>query len=49
MLSKRCSKTAATKFFARDLEVDGLPRQIVIDKSGSNTAGINAINRRLKR
>ena len=36
MLSKRRNKTAATKFFARALEVNGLPRQIVIDKSGAN-------------
>jgi putative transposase len=48
MLSKRRNKTAATKFFARALEVNGLPRKIVIDRSGANTAGINAINRMLK-
>jgi putative transposase len=48
MLSKRRNKAAATKFFARALEVNGLPRQIVIDRSGANTAGINAINRMLK-
>jgi putative transposase len=29
--------------------VNGLPRKIVIDKSGANTAGITAINRILKR
>jgi putative transposase len=49
MLSKRRNKSAATKFFARALEVNGLPRKIVIYKSGANTAGINAINRMLKR
>lgn len=49
MLSKRRNKAAATKFFARALEVNGLPRKIVIDRSGANTAGINAINRMLKR
>ncbi|EPX78273.1 Mobile element protein [Litoreibacter arenae DSM 19593] len=49
MLSKRRDKAAATKFFARALEVNGLPRRIVIDKSGANTAGITAINRMLKR
>ena len=49
MLSKRRNKTAATKFFARALEVNGLPRKIVIDRSGANTAGITAINRMLKR
>ena len=45
MLSKRRNKPAATKFFARALEVNGLPRKIVIDRSGANTAGITAINR----
>lgn len=49
MLSKRRNKAAATRFFARALEVNGLPRKIVIDKSGSNTAGITVINRMLKR
>ena len=49
MLSRRRNKTAATKFFARALEVNDLPRKIVIDRIGANTAGINAINRMLKR
>lgn len=49
MLSKRRNKTAAIKFFARAFEVNGLPRKIVINKSGADTAGINAINRMLKR
>ncbi len=49
MLSKRRNKTEATKFFARALEANGLPRKNVIDRSGANTAGINAINRMLKR
>jgi len=49
MLSKRRNKTAATKFFARAMEVNGLPRKIVIDKSGANTAGITAINLMLAR
>ncbi len=48
MLSKRRNKAAATKFFARALEANGLPRKIVIDKSGANTAGIKAINKLLK-
>lgn len=48
MLSKRRNKAAATKFFAQALEVNGLPRKIVIDRSGAKTAGINAINRMLK-
>jgi putative transposase len=49
MLSGRRNKAAATKFFARALETNGMPRKIVIDKSGANTAGINEINRTLKR
>ncbi len=48
MLSKRINKAMATKFFARALEVNGLPHKIVIDKSGANTAGIKAINKMLK-
>ena len=36
MLSKRRNKAAATRVFARALEVNGLPRKIVIDKSGGN-------------
>ena len=49
MLSKRPNKLATTRVFARALEVNGLPRKIVIDKSGPNTAGITAINRILTR
>ncbi|SLN39325.1 IS6 family transposase [Ruegeria meonggei] len=49
MLSERRNKPAATKFFARMLEVNGLPRKIVIDKSGANTAGLKAINKRRTR
>ena len=30
------------------LEANGLPRKIVIDKSGANTAGIKTINKMLK-
>ncbi|MBR9851930.1 MAG: IS6 family transposase [Rhodobacteraceae bacterium] len=48
MLSNHRNKAAATKFFARALDVNGLPRKIVIDKSGANTAGIKAINTMLK-
>lgn len=48
MLSRRRNKPAATKFFARMLEANGLPRKIVIDKSGANTAGIKAVNKMLK-
>jgi putative transposase len=47
--ARRRDKAAATKFFARALEVNGLPCKIVIDKSAANTTGITAINRMLKR
>ncbi|WP_170432380.1 MULTISPECIES: IS6 family transposase [Ruegeria] len=47
MLFERRNKPAATRFFARMMEVNGLPRKIVIDKSGANTAGIKAINKML--
>jgi putative transposase len=49
MLSKRRNKAAASTSFARVLKVNGLPRKIVIDRSGANTAGINTINRMRKR
>ena len=48
MLSERRSKAATTRCFARALEVNGLPRKIVIDKDGFNTAGIKAIHKMLK-
>ncbi len=40
MLSQRRNKPAATKFFARMLGINGLPRKVAIDKSGANTASI---------
>lgn len=49
MLSERRNKPAAIKFFARAMEVNGLPRKIVIAKSAANTEGIKDINRILKR
>ncbi len=48
MPSERRNKATATRFFARALELNGLPCKIVIDKSGANTAGIKAINKMLK-
>ncbi len=48
MLSQRRNKPAATRVFARKMEVNGLPRKIVIDKSRANTAGIKAIDKMLK-
>jgi len=48
MLFKQRNKTAA-RSFAHALAVNGLPRTIVIDKSGVNTAGLFEINHMLKR
>lgn len=45
MLSKRLNQPAATRFLARALEVNGLPRKIVLDRGGANTTGPNATNR----
>ncbi|WP_370455049.1 IS6 family transposase [uncultured Ruegeria sp.] len=44
MLYKRRDKAAATKLSARALDVNGLPRKIVIDKCGANTASIEVVN-----
>ena len=49
MLSERRNKPAAIKFFARAMELNGLPRKIVIDKSAANPEGIKEINWMLKR
>ncbi len=45
MLSQRRNKLAATKSFARMFETNSLPRKRVIDKSGADTAGLEAINK----
>jgi putative transposase len=47
MLSQKRDKPAATRFFTQAIGHVGLPDKIVIDKSGANTAGINAINEQL--
>ena len=49
MLSKRRNKPASIKLFARAMEVNGLPRKIVIDKSAANAHAIKDITRMLKR
>lgn len=49
MPSMRRNKPAAIKFFGRAMEVNGLPRKIVIDKSATNTQGLKDINRTLRR
>ena len=44
MLSKNRDEAAAKAFFIKAIRSSGLPEKITIDKSGSNKAGINAIN-----
>ena len=44
MLSKNRDKAAATAFFTKAIGSSGLPETVTIDKSGANTAGLNAIN-----
>lgn len=44
MLSKRRNKAAARSFFKRAIGTNGAPDRIVVDKSGANLAGIEAIN-----
>ncbi len=40
--SKCGKKAAATQFFTRAFEANGLLRKIVFDESGANTAGVNS-------
>lgn len=44
MLSKKRDEVAATAFFEKALISSGIPEKVTIDKSGSNNAGLNAIN-----
>jgi putative transposase len=45
MLSKHRDKKAARRFFAHALGQHGLPRAVVIDKSGAHTAALEADRR----
>lgn len=47
MLSKNRDATAAKAFFIKAIGSNGLPEKVTIDKSGANTAGLNAINLQL--
>jgi len=44
MLSERCDEAAATAFFVKAVGNNGWPDKVVIDKSGSNTAGLFNMN-----
>ncbi|WP_448785228.1 IS6 family transposase [Brucella intermedia] len=48
MLSERRNLGAARRFFKRTIASNGIPNKIVIDKSGANLAGAQAINTILK-
>ncbi len=44
MLSERRDETAATAFFTRTIENNGIPEKVVIDKSSANFAGLQNMN-----
>jgi putative transposase len=48
MLSRRRDKAAARLFFRRAIAANGVPKRVVIDKSGANLAGLLRINVGLK-
>ncbi|MCB5412488.1 IS6 family transposase, partial [Pseudogemmobacter faecipullorum] len=44
MLSDRRNLAAARRFFKRAIAANGVPERVVIDKSGANLAGLQAVN-----
>jgi putative transposase len=44
MLSSRRDEAAATAFFKKTIENNGVPEKVVIDKSGANHAGLENMN-----
>lgn len=48
MLSERRNLAAARRFFKRAIAATGVPDRVVIDKSGANLAGLQAVNVILK-
>lgn len=48
MLSERRNLSAARRFFKKAIASSGVPHKIVIDKSGANLAGAQAVNNILK-
>ncbi len=44
MLSESRDEAAATAFFNKSIENNDLPKQVVMDKSGANLAGLTNIN-----
>ena len=48
MLSERRDLAAARRFFKMAITANGVPERVVIDKSGANLAGLQAVNAILK-
>lgn len=48
MLSERRDLAAARRFFKRAISTNGVPDRVVIDKSGANLTGLQAVNVILK-
>lgn len=48
MLSEQRDLAAARRFFRRAIAANGMPDRVVIDKSGANLAGLQAVNVILK-
>jgi putative transposase len=48
MLSELRNPAAARRFLKRAVSTNGLPDRVVIDKSGANLAGLQAVNVSLK-
>jgi putative transposase len=48
MLSERRDLLAARSFFRRAISANGVPERVVIDKSGANLGGLQAVNTILK-
>ena len=48
MLSERQDLAAARRFFKKAIASNGVPQKVVIDKSGANLAGLQAMNTILK-
>ena len=44
LLTRKRDKKAALRFFKKAIKINGQPRAVNIDKSGSNTAALNALN-----
>jgi len=44
MLSERRDEAAATAFFRQTIDGNGLPTKMVMEKSGTNLAGLENIN-----